>query len=103
MRSAIFQLQKSWKIIWRLVKKSDTSVWKSFVLGIIAGLMIGFGGVVSNTAGHAINNLAESRVVCRLLFPFGLGVVMLIGTELFTGNTMIFMSALARKALLWEC
>jgi formate/nitrite transporter len=56
--------------------------------------MIGFGAAVSNTACHAIGNQSLARVAGGLLFPFGLGMVMLTGAELFTGNCMMVISLL---------
>lgn len=79
-------------------KKAESPWWKLFFLGIVAGLLIGFGGVVSNTAGHALDNASVARIAGGLLFPFGLGIVMLTGAELFTGNCMICTSVLAKKA-----
>jgi formate/nitrite transporter len=64
-------------------------------LGIAAGMMIGFGAVTANTASSCIENPSLARVAGGLLFPFGLGMVMLLGTELFTGNCMIVISVLS--------
>jgi formate/nitrite transporter len=79
-------------------KKAESPAYKIILLGIVAGFMIGFGAMVSNTASHAITNPSVARVISGLLFPFGLGMVMLMGVELFTGNCMIFISYLAGKA-----
>jgi formate/nitrite transporter len=71
--------------------------------------MIGFGAMAANTASHAIENLSLIRLTSGLLFPFGLGMIMLLGAELFTGNCMIFISVLAGKTILrnmlknWFC
>ena len=78
-------------------KKSLSPVWRLVLLGITAGLIIGIGGVVSNTAVHAIENPGIARVVSGLIFPFGLGIVMLTGFELFTGNCMIITSVFSHE------
>jgi formate/nitrite transporter len=56
------------------------------------------GAAVTNTAAHSIVNVSVARVISGLLFPFGLAIIMLMGTELFTGNCMIPISLLAGKA-----
>ena len=78
-------------------KKASSPVWKLLLLGILAGFLIGMGSAVTNTATHAISNVSAARIICGLLFPFGLGMVMLTGAELFTGNCMIPISVLEHK------
>ena len=90
-------------------KKAESPAWTLFLLGIVAGLMIGLGAVAAGTASHAVDNVGLARMISGLLFPFGLAMVMLMGSELFTGNTMIFISVLDRKATVagmlknWTC
>jgi formate/nitrite transporter len=79
------------------VKKCSSPVWKLLALGILAGFLIGMGGAVTNTAVHSITDVSTARVISGLLFPFGLGMVMLLGAELFTGNCMIPISVLEKK------
>jgi len=79
-------------------KKASTPIWKLLLLGVLAGFLIGMGSAVTNTASHSIENVSVARIISGLLFPFGLGMVMLIGAELFTGNCMIPISILEKKA-----
>lgn len=79
-------------------KKSTNSGEKLFLAAVLAGFFIAAGAVVANTAGHLLTNAGVSRVVCGLLFPFGLIMVILTGAELFTGNCMIAISLLEKKA-----
>ena len=78
-------------------RKVSSPAWKQFLLGILAGFLIGMGLVVANTAGHALENASVIRIVSGLLFAFGLGMVILMGAELFTGNCMIPISILEKK------
>ena len=71
---------------------------KLFLLAVLAGFFIAIGGAVTNTAAHAIDNVGVARVVCGLLFPFGLAMVVLTGAELFTGNTLLTISVLDGQA-----
>jgi len=81
-------------------KKSSNSGGKLCLSALLAGFFIAAGAVVANTAGHMLTNAGLSRVVCGLLFPFGLIMVILTGAELFTGNCMIAISLLERRATL---
>ena len=79
-------------------KKSSNSGGKLCLSALLAGFFIAAGAVVANTAGHMLTNAGLSRVVCGLLFPFGLIMVILTGAELFTGNCMITISLLEKQA-----
>lgn len=67
------------------------------LLGVLAGLLICFGAVVSNTVCFSLQSASAGRIAGGLLFPFGLGMVVLSGAELFTGNCLIGISVLAGK------
>lgn len=79
-------------------KKSKTPIWKLLILSIFSGFIIGMGSVVTNTASFQLQSVSAIKIASGLLFPFGLGIIMLLGTELFTGNTMIIISILEKKA-----
>jgi len=70
---------------------------KMVLLSIMAGFFIAMGGAVSNMATHGISNMGLAKVLSGLLFPFGLAMVILTGSELFTGNTLISISVLEKR------
>ncbi len=74
--------------------KARMPLGKMLLLAVLAGFFIAMGGAVTNTAAHSIDNVGTARIVCGLLFPFGLAMVVLTGAELFTGNTLITISVL---------
>ena len=67
------------------------------VLGILAGILIALGGASTNTAVYGITDPWTIKTICGLLFPFGLGMVIIMGAELFTGNCLIGISVLDRR------
>ena len=67
------------------------------VLGILAGALIALGSAATNTAVYGIEEVWTARTICGLLFPFGLGMVVIMGAELFTGNCLITISVLDRR------
>ncbi len=79
------------------VGKAASPVGRLFVLGIAAGLFIGLGATVSSTAASGLENAAMVRLVSGLLFPVGLIMVILLGTELFTGNALMVTAAIRGK------
>lgn len=76
------------------VGKASSPAWRLFVLGIAAGLLIGLGAVTSSTAAHALSDAGMVRLVSGLIFPIGLIMVILLGTELFTGNALMVTAAI---------
>ena len=55
--------------------KTRMPLTKLFLLAALAGFFIAMGGAVTNTAAHTIDNVGVARIVCGLLFPFGLAMV----------------------------
>ena len=78
--------------------KSKRNAAELFVLAILAGALIALGGAVTNTASFGIKDVGLARTVCGLLFPFGLCMVVVTGAELFTGNCLITISVLEKRA-----
>lgn len=56
---------------------------------IFAGMMIGMGAAGSSVAAHNIANVGLARLVAATVFPVGLMMVILMGTELFTGDCLL--------------
>lgn len=79
-------------------KKTKSPALKLLLLAILAGFLIGMGAATTNTAAHAIGNVSVAKIVCSLLFPFGLIIVIMTGAELFTGNCLITIPILSRRA-----
>lgn len=70
-------------------RKCALSPRRAFLLAVLAGALIAFGGAATNTAAHSAAGAGTVRLICGLLFPFGLGIVVVTGAELFTGNCLI--------------
>ena len=78
--------------------KARMPLTKMLFLAILAGFLIGFPALVTNMAGYSLDNNSILRVISGVLFAFGLGMVIITGAELFTGNTLILISVLDAKA-----
>ena len=80
--------------------KTKLPISKMLLLGILAGFLIGVPACVTNMATYGLDNNSTVRMISGLLFAFGLGTVVMTGAELFTGNTLISISVLDKKASL---
>ena len=69
--------------------KVNTPVAKMFVLGILAGIFIAFGGVASTAAAVSIPLASVGKFLGACIFPGGLTMVLLAGSELFAGNCLL--------------
>ena len=81
-------------------KKGNLSAAKMVILGILAGIYIGFGSHVFLIATTGAETGAEQmieKLVGASLFPAGLMMVILCGAELFTGNCLLTLALADRK------
>lgn len=84
------------------VTKTEMSFGRSFALSIMAGAFIAMGAMFfSLVVGDPALPFAIQRVLGGFLFGLGLILVVVAGAELFTGNTMIVMTA-ASKRIKWS-
>ncbi len=85
------------------IHKVKLSAWKMIILGIFAGLFIGFAGVASTTAAATVENASLGRLLSAVVFPAGMAMVLVAGSELFTGNNLIIVSVLEKKVYFGPC
>jgi formate transporter len=87
------------------VQKVNASVFKLIVLGVLAGAYIGFGACLATLIGHDAAKylgLGMARFITGAVFSVGLMLVVIAGAELFTGNNLMLMSVLDKRAALWK-
>ena len=74
------------------VKKAGTPTGRLYLLAVLAGMFIAFAGVGSTIANVTVNRLAGACV-----FPAGLAMVVIAGSELFTGDNLMIVSLLEKR------
>lgn len=74
-------------------KKTRLSVWNMLLLGIFAGAFIALAGVAATFA-----NVYAGKLAGACVFPCGLAMVVVAGSELFTGNNLIILSVLEKRS-----
>ena len=77
--------------------KVNKPIAKMLLLAIIAGVFIGIGGIASSTAGVSITTPSVAKLVAAVIFPGGLTMVLLAGSELFTGNNLLVIPLLEKE------
>ncbi|MBD3184372.1 formate/nitrite transporter family protein [Candidatus Poribacteria bacterium] len=79
------------------VGKCNASAFNLIILGILAGVYIGFGSALATTVSHdaaKFVGLGIAKFITGAVFSVGLMLVVIAGAELFTGNNLIFASVL---------
>lgn len=87
--------------------KTQLSTPKQLVMGILAGAYIAFGGLLAIVVGKGSPALAQAnpglaKFLFAAVFPVGLILVVIAGSELFTGNTAVIMPACCSRTARWQ-
>lgn len=77
--------------------KVNTPIPKMLLLAVMAGAFIAVGGIASTTAAVSISAASVGKFVGACIFPGGLTMVLLAGSELFTGNCLLSIPLLQRE------
>ncbi|MCI1930769.1 MAG: formate/nitrite transporter family protein [Clostridia bacterium] len=77
-------------------EKTKISAGRMLWLGILAGMFIALAGVTSTIASATLEG-SVAKIIGAILFPGGLAMVLIAGSELFTGNTLIIIPVLEKK------
>jgi formate/nitrite transporter len=81
------------------VAKANSPWLTVFVLGILGGAYIGFGGLLSTTVTFdtaSILGMGITKLLSGAVFSVGLMLVVIAGAELFTGNTLMVSSVMSK-------
>lgn len=85
------------------VAKTTSPALTVFVLGILAGAYIGFGGVLATCVTFDMApklGIGFSKFMAGSAFSLGLMLVVIAGAELFTGNNLMVSSVMAKEITL---
>ncbi len=84
------------------VKKTGLDILRMFLLAILAGAFIAMGAIFATTvsAGASALPYGITRLLAGLTFTLGLILVVVSGSELFTGNSLIIIAFANRRITL---
>jgi len=79
-------------------KKANETIFELFVFGILAGIYIAFGAAVATavSSGGTLD-AGLSRFLSGSVFSVGLILVLILGSELFTGNILMTIGLVYQK------
>ncbi len=77
--------------------KSKIPWLRMILLGILAGMFIALAGV-----GATFGNVYVGKIAGALIFPAGLAMVVIAGSELFTGNNLMVVALFNKKITVKE-
>ena len=77
--------------------KVNTPILKMIILAILAGAFIGVGGIASTTVAVAVEPPSLGKFLGACAFPGGLTMVLIAGSELFTGNCLLTIPLLEKE------
>lgn len=80
------------------VRKTQIPAKRLLLLGMTAGFFVAFGAEGSSLAMHGIADVGIARTLAGAVFPLGLMMIIMLGGELFTGNCLISMAVLDKRA-----
>lgn len=83
-------------------KKARLSVVDTLLLAFMAGMFIACGGIASTTAVVNIESASVAKLVSACIFPAGLIMVLMCGSELFTGDNLVVIAWFDKKIKFWE-
>lgn len=79
------------------VSKTKRPVLKTFVLAVFAGMFIALAGVGATIAPVTVSSASAGKFLGACIFPAGLAMVIVAGSELFTGNNLMIISLLEKQ------
>ncbi len=78
-------------------KKTELPISKMLLLGILAGFFIAIGGSAFELATAMMGGSMVGKLIGACLFPAGLTLVLVAGSELFTGNCLLVIPLLQKE------
>jgi len=86
--------------------KARMGLAKTILMGFLAGAFIAFGGFLAIMVGGGVPGIQASnpglqKFIFGAAFPVGLMLVVIAGSELFTGNTAVSVPGVLSKRITW--
>lgn len=72
---------------------------KYFLSAFLAGMFIGIGILLAFTVGGVSSSLPTNKILMGVSFGIALSLVVIFGTDLFTGNNLVGVAGFLNKAL----
>lgn len=83
-------------------EKAGQPALRMLISSVFSGFMIALGSMTACMVSFAMPNYSVMRLVSSLLFPFGLAVILLLSTDLFTSCLLLTMPLIKKKITAWQ-
>lgn len=83
-------------------RKAELPLWKLIFAGILAGISIGIGANASTVLMHNISDPGIAKIAGAFVFPIGLVLIVMLGTELCTGDTLMLSGVISKKIKFYQ-
>lgn len=83
-------------------RKVSFAMDKYLYLTFAAGMYVSFGGFLAITVAAPIVNAGIKKLAIGMTFPIALALIVFLGGELFTGNTMYFFTGTLQGWVHWR-
>jgi len=80
--------------------KTKYTISKMLVMSMLAGMFIALAGVGAAIASSTVASASVAKLISALVFPVGLSMTLVAGSELFTGNCLIIIPVLEKEVKL---
>ena len=84
------------------VQLLKNSKGKYFLSSFMAGMFIGLGILLTFTVGGVSSGLPTNKILMGVSFGIALSLVVVFGTELFTGNNMVGVTGMLNKVITFK-
>ena len=84
------------------VQLLKNSKGKYFLSSFMAGMFIGLGILLTFTVGGVSSGLPTNKILMGVSFGIALSLVVVFGTELFTGNNMVGVTGMLNKTITFK-
>jgi nitrite transporter NirC len=95
-------LEKIVKLALGKLEMLNGSRLRYFILSMLAGIYVGLGIILILTIGGAMGDDPGKKLIMGISFGIALSLVIMAGSELFTGNNMIMAAGSLDKKVAWK-
>lgn len=82
------------------LKKAESPLLKTFLMGIAAGLFVGIAYIAAIFGSRGLSDNGIKNLTFGFIFTLAITMIVFMGGELFTSNSMIFMPLIKKQVKL---
>ncbi len=97
MEKILTPIEISNSMIESSIKKANGTFLRTLLLGIMAGMFIALGSVAAIVIWSAPGDIVIKKYLGAAVFPIGIILVVIAGSQLFTGNCVMTLGLLVKK------